>query len=164
MQRPAKPWTPVRFRLPPRKNPGQQKEASVMTFKLTSTAFPPGGEIPAKYTCEGQDVSPPLAWTGVPPNAKSLVLIIDDQHQALGVRRNARPGERRRHILSFARVLGGDFAAGGEGRGSQFEGHDGCLLLLAWILSRRESESNRRPRLCRPLHDHSAIPPRRGGL
>ena len=49
-----------------------------MTFKLTSTAFPPGGEIPAKYTCEGQDVSPPLAWTGVPPNAKSLVLIVDD--------------------------------------------------------------------------------------
>ena len=49
-----------------------------MTFKLTSTAFPHGGEIPAKYTCEGQDVSPPLAWTGVPPNAKSLVLIVDD--------------------------------------------------------------------------------------
>jgi Raf kinase inhibitor-like YbhB/YbcL family protein len=49
-----------------------------MTFKLTSTVFPQGGEIPAKYTCEGQDVSPPLAWTGVPPNAKSLVLIVDD--------------------------------------------------------------------------------------
>jgi Raf kinase inhibitor-like YbhB/YbcL family protein len=49
-----------------------------VTFKLTSTAFPHGGEIPAKYTCEGQDISPPLAWTGVPPNAKSLVLIVDD--------------------------------------------------------------------------------------
>ncbi len=53
-------------------------EASVVTFKLTSTAFPHGGEIPAKYTCEGQDISPPLAWTGVPPNAKGLVLIVDD--------------------------------------------------------------------------------------
>jgi len=56
----------------------QQQEASVVTFKLTSTAFPHGGEIAAKYTCEGQDISPPLAWTGVPPNAKSLVLIVDD--------------------------------------------------------------------------------------
>jgi Raf kinase inhibitor-like YbhB/YbcL family protein len=49
-----------------------------MTFKLTSSAFLPGGEIPAKYTCEGQDVSPPLAWSGVPSNAKSLVLIVED--------------------------------------------------------------------------------------
>jgi Raf kinase inhibitor-like YbhB/YbcL family protein len=49
-----------------------------VTFKLTSNAFPHGGEIPAKYTCEGQDISPPLAWTDVPPNARSLVLIVDD--------------------------------------------------------------------------------------
>jgi Raf kinase inhibitor-like YbhB/YbcL family protein len=49
-----------------------------MTLKLTSTAFANGGEIPRKHTCAGQDVSPPLAWTGVPPAAKSLVLIVDD--------------------------------------------------------------------------------------
>jgi len=49
-----------------------------VTFKLSSTAFPDGGEIPAKYTCEGQDISPPLAWADVPPNAKSLALIVDD--------------------------------------------------------------------------------------
>lgn len=49
-----------------------------MVLKLSSTAFSQGGEIPSRYTCEGQDVSPPLAWTGVPPNAKSLVLIVDD--------------------------------------------------------------------------------------
>ena len=49
-----------------------------MTFKLTSSAFPQGGEIPAKYTCEGQDISPPLAWTGAPPDATSLALIVDD--------------------------------------------------------------------------------------
>ena len=36
------------------------------------------GHIPSKYTCEGEDVSPPLAWEGVPDGAKSLVLIIDD--------------------------------------------------------------------------------------
>jgi Raf kinase inhibitor-like YbhB/YbcL family protein len=45
---------------------------------LTSTAFPHGGAIPSKYTCEGQDVSPPLAWSGVPAGAQSLVLIVDD--------------------------------------------------------------------------------------
>ena len=49
-----------------------------MTLKLTSTALAHGGQIPSKYTCDGQDVSPPLAWSGVPPVAKSLVLIVDD--------------------------------------------------------------------------------------
>ena len=49
-----------------------------MTLKLTSTAFAHGGEIPQKYTCEGRDISPPLAWSGVPANAKSLALIVDD--------------------------------------------------------------------------------------
>jgi len=49
-----------------------------MTLKLTSTAFAHGGEIPSRHTCEGDDVSPPLAWAGVPENAKSLALIVDD--------------------------------------------------------------------------------------
>jgi len=49
-----------------------------MSFKLMSTAFIQGGEIPSKYTCEGQGISPPLAWGGIPPNAKSLTLIVDD--------------------------------------------------------------------------------------
>lgn len=49
-----------------------------MTMKLGSAAFIHGGEIPARYTCEGQDRSPPLAWTGVPETARSLVLIVDD--------------------------------------------------------------------------------------
>lgn len=49
-----------------------------MTLALTSPAFAHGAEIPRTHTCEGQDVSPPLAWTGVPPAAKSLVLIVDD--------------------------------------------------------------------------------------
>ena len=42
------------------------------------TAFQQNGHIPSKYTCEGEDVSPPLGWEGVPNGAKSLVLIIDD--------------------------------------------------------------------------------------
>jgi Raf kinase inhibitor-like YbhB/YbcL family protein len=49
-----------------------------LTLKLTSSAFASGGEIPSKYTCEGEDLSPPLAWSDVPANAKSLALIVDD--------------------------------------------------------------------------------------
>jgi len=54
------------------------KEGAAMAFKLTSSAFAEGGAIPAKYTCDGKDVSPPLAWSGVPAGAKSLALIVDD--------------------------------------------------------------------------------------
>ncbi|HWP00675.1 MAG TPA: YbhB/YbcL family Raf kinase inhibitor-like protein [Methylococcus sp.] len=49
-----------------------------MTFTIQSEAFPHGGEIPRKYTCDGQDLSPPLTWLGVPAGTKSLVLIVDD--------------------------------------------------------------------------------------
>jgi len=49
-----------------------------MGMSLSSPAFAPGGEIPALFTCEGQDLSPALDWTGVPETAKSLVLIVDD--------------------------------------------------------------------------------------
>jgi Raf kinase inhibitor-like YbhB/YbcL family protein len=49
-----------------------------MAMSLTSPAFEQEGQIPSKYTCEGDDISPPLAWDGVPEGTKSLVLIIDD--------------------------------------------------------------------------------------
>src|SRR5262249_22974044 len=49
-----------------------------MALTLTSPAFGPNASIPKKHTCEGDDVSPPLAWSGVPAKAKSLVLIVDD--------------------------------------------------------------------------------------
>ncbi len=49
-----------------------------MTITIHSTAFEHMGNIPAKYTCEGADLSPPLQWKGVPGQAKSLVLIVDD--------------------------------------------------------------------------------------
>lgn len=49
-----------------------------MSLTLTSTAFEHGGAIPSRHTCEGNDVSPPLAWSGVPSGARSLVLIVDD--------------------------------------------------------------------------------------
>ena len=47
-------------------------------MELSSTAFASGGEIPRRHTCEGDDSAPPLAWSGVPSAARSLVLIVDD--------------------------------------------------------------------------------------
>jgi Raf kinase inhibitor-like YbhB/YbcL family protein len=47
-------------------------------MSLTSPAFAPDGAIPARHTCDGEDHSPPLAWSGVPAPAKSLALIVDD--------------------------------------------------------------------------------------
>jgi len=49
-----------------------------LTLSLTSSAFAHGGDVPSKYTCQGKDISPPLAWEGVPAGAKSLALIVDD--------------------------------------------------------------------------------------
>ena len=45
---------------------------------LSSPSFSQMGSIPAKYTCQGADLSPPLVWSDVPASAKSLVLIVDD--------------------------------------------------------------------------------------
>src|ERR1039458_8584117 len=49
-----------------------------MTLKIESVAFAAGGEIPTHYTGEGADESPPLSWSGVPANTKSLAFIVDD--------------------------------------------------------------------------------------
>jgi Raf kinase inhibitor-like YbhB/YbcL family protein len=48
------------------------------TLTITSPAFAHGAEIPRRHTCEGEDVSPALAWSGVPAGARSLALIVDD--------------------------------------------------------------------------------------
>ncbi len=47
-------------------------------FTITSTAFEPGAPIPARYSCDGDDISPPLAWADVPPDTQSFALIFDD--------------------------------------------------------------------------------------
>ena len=47
-------------------------------MKITSSAFHEGGDIPSKFTCDESDTSPPLQITGIPSEAKSLVLIADD--------------------------------------------------------------------------------------
>ena len=56
----------------------QGKEIKMKKITVTSTEFTQGGAIPSKYTCDGQNMNPPLSWEGVPAEAKSLVLICDD--------------------------------------------------------------------------------------
>lgn len=47
-------------------------------FRLTSTAFADGGSIPARFTCDGEDISPDLAWSGAPAGTVAFVLLVDD--------------------------------------------------------------------------------------
>lgn len=54
------------------------KEAPAMLMKLTSTAFTHEAAIPSRYTCDGANVSPPLAWSDVPAGTKSLALVVTD--------------------------------------------------------------------------------------
>lgn len=49
-----------------------------MTLVISSSAFVDGREMPQKYSCQGDDISPPLSWRGVPDGTRSLVLIIED--------------------------------------------------------------------------------------
>jgi Raf kinase inhibitor-like YbhB/YbcL family protein len=56
-----------------------------MTLSISSPAFQEGERIPTKYTCEGQNVSPQLEWSGVPEKALSLAVIMDDPDAPAGV-------------------------------------------------------------------------------
>jgi Raf kinase inhibitor-like YbhB/YbcL family protein len=49
-----------------------------MPFTLTSSAFQPGQGIPVRHTCDGQNLSPPLAWTGTPSETAAFALLVDD--------------------------------------------------------------------------------------
>lgn len=60
------------------------KGAKTMEIKITSSAFEEGGMIPPKYTCDGDDISPPLKWGSVPEGTKSIALISDDPDAPMG--------------------------------------------------------------------------------
>jgi Raf kinase inhibitor-like YbhB/YbcL family protein len=62
----------------------QTKGEETMTINITSTAFKEGGMIPQQYTCDGKDMSPPLAWTSIHEGTKSLALICDDPDAPVG--------------------------------------------------------------------------------
>ena len=55
-----------------------------MPFELTSTAFANGDPIPVKYSCDGEDISPPLAWADPPKGTQSFALIMDDPDAPVG--------------------------------------------------------------------------------
>ena len=58
--------------------PIMDQEVAALSIEVTSSAFAEGARIPTRYTCDGEDASPPLKWTGVPQAAKSIALIADD--------------------------------------------------------------------------------------
>lgn len=55
-----------------------------MSFKITSSAFNDGEMIPSKFTCDGENISPPLGWSDIPEGTKSLALINDDPDAPIG--------------------------------------------------------------------------------
>ena len=59
-------------------------EGSPIAFRITSAAFEPGQPIPARHTCDGENLSPPLQWSGVPASAVTLALVCDDPDAPAG--------------------------------------------------------------------------------
>ena len=55
-----------------------RKGAAAMSFTLSSDSFAADGEIPVVHTCEGEDISPHLRWSGAPEGTRSFALIVDD--------------------------------------------------------------------------------------
>lgn len=102
-----------------------------MAMTLSSPAFAAGGRIPAKYTCEGDDISPPLAWTGVPKEARSLVLLCDDpdapagtwHHWAIYDLASAADGLGEDYPTDAAHQAVNDFRRGGYGGPCPPPGH-----------------------------------------
>jgi len=61
-----------------------KKKERMAAMELASPAFKANGLIPKKHTCQGDDVSPALSWSGAPKNAKSFALIMDDPDAPAG--------------------------------------------------------------------------------
>jgi Raf kinase inhibitor-like YbhB/YbcL family protein len=82
-------------------------------FMLASGAFTHGRPIPARHTCEGEDLSPPLAWSDTPAGARSLALITDDPDA---------PGETFTHWIAWG--LDPEAAGLAEGEPAPVEGRN----------------------------------------
>ncbi len=69
-----------------RSQPGPPPDVAAQTAELSlaSTAFGAGAAIPAKYTCDGENVSPPLGWSGAPDGVRSFAIIMEDPDAPLG--------------------------------------------------------------------------------
>jgi Raf kinase inhibitor-like YbhB/YbcL family protein len=79
-QPPANPATAA----PGQRGGGGRGRGAVQVMTLLSSAWPDGGQIPAKYTQEGDDVSPPLTWSGAPDGIVSYVLVVHDSDAPIG--------------------------------------------------------------------------------
>jgi len=62
----------------------KRKEGKMMELTVTSTAFSEGGMIPSRYSCDGEDISPPLRWSEGPEGTKVYALISDDPDAPMG--------------------------------------------------------------------------------
>ena len=72
--------------LPPTEEPEAEEEESPMAeMTISSPAFAQEEAIPTQFSCDGDDVSPELVWTGVPEGTVSLVLIVDDPDAPVGI-------------------------------------------------------------------------------
>src|ERR687897_2893812 len=85
----------------------------VAEFALESSAFEPGGPIPRRHSCEGEDLSPPLSWSGAPEGTRSLALVVDDPDAPAGT---------FTHLLGWA--LDPDAGGLGEGEAAPVEGRN----------------------------------------
>jgi Raf kinase inhibitor-like YbhB/YbcL family protein len=83
-------------------------------LKLSSEAFGHGEQIPRRHACDGEDVSPPLAWSGVPEGTRTLALICDDPDA---------PSGTFTHWVAWG--LDPRFDGLGEGEGAHAEGRSG---------------------------------------
>jgi hypothetical protein len=63
---------------------GEEEGEAVMALQVTSPVFTEGGTISRKFTCDAENVSPALAWTGAPPGTQSFALIADDPDAPVG--------------------------------------------------------------------------------
>jgi Raf kinase inhibitor-like YbhB/YbcL family protein len=65
--------------------PAQGSGPSPSGFRIESAAFKEGASIPVRFTCEGEDISPALSWSGAPAGTRSFALIVDDPDAPAGV-------------------------------------------------------------------------------
>ena len=63
---------------------GGESEDRVMDIKISSPAFQDGGMIPKLYSCDDKNISPPLNWSNLPPETKSIAIIVDDPDAPVG--------------------------------------------------------------------------------
>ena len=67
---------------------GASEEKPMASFMLSSSAFNDGQQIPAEFSCDGEDRSPPLSWSGPPQGTKSFALVVDDPDAPSGTFRH----------------------------------------------------------------------------